>query len=283
MTPAHVFRDNLRRLANQLGHSTPQQLAKALNFKFKDLRWIKRLWEDGLDHIDRRRETDIIKLATLFGVKPNDLWREAVEIGPTDLVNDPKRWAEVVREVIEVYRSFQQMKLHQRGKADHALYRYDYDEAKLIADIVASRLGLERPNLVRLDFSFLDGARNQDPEWKAAEDDDLLVGFITERSKGHEWYEPFKDDLNKKYGDGAHQHLKNILLDIQRRPRSPAEVLSEFRAKCLDSFTEDDGFDAFMREITPDLRRIWHAAVEKKGHIDPEEFVEPLVQLLVGD
>jgi len=280
MTPAHIFRSNLRKLANQLGYSTPQQLAKALNFKLNDLRWIKRLWKDGLDHIDRRREENITTLATFFGVKPVDLWREGVEIGPTDLVNDTKRWAEVVREVIEVYRSFQHMKLHQRDKANHALYRYDYDEPKLLADIVASRLGLERPDLVRLDFSFLDDVRKQDPEWKAVENDDGLAAFITEQSTGHEWFPPFVTDLTRKYGEKADEHFRNILLDIQRRPRSPVEVLDEFQALCLNSFTEDDGFEVFMREITRDLRHIWRIAVEKNDQIDPEEFAKPILQRL---
>jgi hypothetical protein len=186
----------------------------------------------------------------------------------------------VVREVIEVYRSFQQMKLHQRDKANHALYRYDYDETKLIADIVASRMGLERPNLIRLDFSFLDEIRKQDPEWKAAENDNGLIDFIIQQSKEHKWFLAFNSDLKKKYGEKADEHFRNIVLDIQRRPRSPAEVLDEFQARCLNSFTEDDGFEVFMQAIKRDLRHIWRIAVEKNDQIDPEEFANQLIRRL---
>ena len=86
--------------------------------------------------------------------------------------------------------------------------------------------------------------------------------------------------IQRKYGESAEQHIRNIILDIQRRSRSHAEVRDEFQAICLDSFTDNDGFEAAKKMINRHLQQMWRVAVQNRDSMAPEVFAAYIVKQL---
>lgn len=284
-SPSLIFRDNLHRLtAELLGIHNAQALATHLGFKLSNLRWIKRIWAKGLDRVDSRRADDLKKLAAVFGIKPEDFWKPRVQLNQFDIVYDPNRWAEFSREVIEDYCHFQQFKVCHRESALRALNYCDYDEARLVADIAAVEFGVERTGLPQHHLADLRKqmrriTKSTEPGTLTAADDDL-VNFVLDQSRSHEWFAEFMVVIKRKHGESAEQHIRNIILDIQRRSRSHAEVRDEFQAICLDSFTDNDGFEAARKMINRHLQQMWRVAVQNRDSMAPEVFAAYIVKQL---
>lgn len=285
MSPADVFKANLHRLSEELGYKSHVDLAKALGYKLNDRRWIRRLWERGLDRPDHRRQAQLADLANLFGIKPKDLWTVQVSIKSTDVLHDADKWTELTRAVIETYLQFQIMKRNSRDDALEALHAYQSDEVRLIADYVASRYGIERPRLANRKLQSMDDCKKNRLEWRAMVNDidsggDALVNYIVEHAKDHQWFGPIVGELRDKYGEDAGEQFRQLLQRIRNRPRTPQEVLSELEAELLDALTDDHSFEVARREIENTLRHMWRAVVKKAPSIQPEVFAEYMITKL---
>ena len=281
---AKCFLKNLQQLASELGHTSHAELASALGYKENNRRWIRRIWTNGLDRPDYRRAKNLKDLANLLGVEVDDLWKPRIEIRNTEVVRDPRRWAEIVRAVIETYLQFQFVKSKSKDSAIHALGRYDGDEWLLVADLVAENFGADRPRLDRLIPKLKSTINKQMLEWQELVDgdlaDDALLNILAERYQSHEWYKPLMDELRLKYGEETEQQVRRQLRAIKLRPRMANEVIEEFKSLYLDSNTEDEGFDEAMRIVTNELRQIWRIAVEKNPRLTPKAFSKMISKLI---
>lgn len=285
MTPtAAIFQRNLRHAAMLLDIHDHNQLADKLGWKDNDRRWLRRIWDQGLDRPDKRRTKDIKQLGKLLGVQPDDLWRPDIEIRGTDVVHDPERWEKLVRSVIEIYLRFQVVKRQQHDWTVRALSRYRGDEELLIAELVAQKHGVDSPKLARIRESEMEKLGRSSPEWRALTNEarkgeDALYEFVGKQIRKHPWFKPFEEEIVSEQGANAETAIKNLIRQIWQRPKTPQEVVDEFVSLHLDSFTEDDGFDEAMKVIERELRHLWRITAESGG-AEPKAFGKAVKKLL---
>ncbi|HCS50106.1 hypothetical protein [Rubinisphaera sp.] len=95
---ANIFRDNLRRLAIKMECPDENSLAKRLCWIREKKKWLRRLWNDGLQRPNAKTVDDLTKLARFFGFSDfGPLWENDVKLpisprGITEVLTLLRTW-----------------------------------------------------------------------------------------------------------------------------------------------------------------------------------------------
>lgn len=86
-----TFQDNLQALSMCQGYFFVEELARALGYIRDDKKWLRRLWNDGLDQPDSRRQKHLDTLARFLGLRDHrQFWDFDASVSPSALRDNNK-------------------------------------------------------------------------------------------------------------------------------------------------------------------------------------------------
>ena len=147
-----VFRDNLHRLASNWDLDF-DKIAKLLKWKGSDRRWLKRIWDEGLDRPDKRSEDKLAILARWLGVIPQDFWVKDC-VRRHHLMHSPYRhrylagneverteWFQIMTKLAAILRWLPFLEVHHSEDMNEALSLHRYSHQDLLATWVLHYVG----------------------------------------------------------------------------------------------------------------------------------------------
>ncbi len=269
MTPAEVFRDNLRRLTVAFDLDF-DGLAVALGFGRDDKKWLSRAWLNGLAKSDSRSRDRLRRLTTFFGLEnARDMWVPEVEPDPAQLAKAmDNRWDDLVAKVANAMRVI-----------DRAFHRYPKEiqdlvtnhKCKVFNDViavwVAAKYGTNRLSdgeqqliaQVEEDFahalelelttnfkSQLTARLAQHPAFN-----DMVVQMCRtldlqpiEDAYDHVTGQPVEFPAAEAIPDKFYEYLHSRIYESMIRPLSFDEVYARFVRRYLASGNEEDEYDS---------------------------------------
>ena len=264
----NTFQQNLHRLADAHGLDF-DSLAKSLGFIREDKKWLRRLWQSGLDQPNSRRTAQLDQLAQRLGLKNSrQLWEADVSVSVSAMQEgNLNEFVQMATRACQFFADLQRLHLRCPTEINDLLAHYGFDAHRMIAHFVASSYHVDLGAEVDADFVTFERLsethESHSPQMERTQQ-------VLENLQRHPAWASMIDRLTRQfYGKSIDHLMPDVLAEIERRlqavieqPPSMEEIVQRFTAKYLEQ-ADDDGFSIVMQIISADP--MWPEFMRSKG------------------
>jgi hypothetical protein len=260
-SPKQVFRQNLHRLAaaRQL---TFDDLAAALAMRADKKKWLRRVWQEGLEWPDPRTHGLLSKLCEFFRVTQEDLWSPTFQVHHKHVEHDKEAWRFLIEKIVDHYSLLQHLKLRKPDLVINLLKPYAFSQIDYLADLVADDLGY------RLDHVDVSGTYDVYTDLRVEREiNDEIFGtpseYVRDRAVKHPMWPEFEEERRSELREQGKttdvdfwKAFVNLVDLLAVRILTPPEICEQFIGKYLEKkpHPAPDESDEGLLEVLNELR-----------------------------